>query len=920
MVLAMAPGLGAEAPDGASVMYHDSIVEVAGPGSGAHARIVRQALTNDEQAAPLDIVVGLRMRAFGELEARIQRGQRVSPAEMEATYLPLRTDYENLASWLKGRGLAVTARDRNHTNIFVRGSVARISAALAVTFARVLTADGEFSSAITAPSIPTEFSGAVLGIAGLQPHVLMHAPRLQAPAGTAIGGTVVPEDILVAYDAPITMDARGLPITGSGQTIAIVMDSIPLESDLSAFWLATGTNYSLVNYSLHVVNGGPNATSQTTDAGEVALDVEWASAIAPGAKVRLYAIPALTLDNFLLACNEITNDGLATVVSYSAGGPEVTEATATMQMVSQTLAQMGAAGITLVASSGDGGSNPNPTSEGNGYDSVNPLTPFYPASDPNMTGVGGTTVSFDMNWNATSETAWSRAAVNGADPAASGGGISTFFARPTWQSGSGVPSGSMRCVPDVAAMAATDADVAGSFDGAFVLLNGQQAGFVGTSLSTPIWAGVVAMANQYRVSVGLPNFGLMNQWLYGLIGTGGVYDTTTGSNGAYYAGPGYDLCTGIGSPDISLFITYTTEEITANSAPAAPVALGTPDTMSVVPQFLPSTYQWQLNGVNIPGATGSVYFIPSAAVTDAGAYTVAITNGTLGTFTYGMGTLAFSAPANMATNTSRLINISTRAQVGTGGDLLIPGFVIGGTGTETLLIRADGPGLTQFGVGGVLALPSLSVYNSVGTVIASNTGWGTNPNPSLIASTAASVGAFALAPGSGDCALIASLPAGAYTVQISGVGATSGVALAEVYEVSASGTRLINISTRAQVGTGGNIIIPGFVISGGGAEQLLVRADGPALTQFGVGGVLASPSLSVYDVAGTVVASNTAWGTGPNPALVASTATAVGAFAFVSGSLDSAQIVNLAAGAYTIQISGVGNTTGVALAEIYESQ
>jgi septal ring-binding cell division protein DamX len=203
-------------------------------------------------------------------------------------------------------------------------------------------------------------------------------------------------------------------------------------------------------------------------------------------------------------------------------------------------------------------------------------------------------------------------------------------------------------------------------------------------------------------------------------------------------------------------------------------------------------------------------------------------------------------------------------------------------------------------------------------VIASNTVWGTSSNPALIASTAASVGAFALTSGSADCALIASLPAGAYTVQVSGVNNTSGVALAEVYEVSSSGTRLINISTRAQVGTGANILIPGFVISGSGTEQLLVRADGPALTQFGVGGALAEPSLSVFNSSGTVIASNTVWGTSSNPALIASTAASVGAFAFTSGSADSAQIVNFPAGAYTIQVSGVNNTTGVALAEVYE--
>jgi len=275
-------------------------------------------------------------------------------------------------------------------------------------------------------------------------------------------------------------------------------------------------------------------------------------------------------------------------------------------------------------------------------------------------------------------------------------------------------------------------------------------------------------------------------------------------------------------------------------------------------------------------------------------------------------------PSGPPPNSARLINISTRAQVGTGANILIPGFVIGGSGTETLLIRADGPALTAFGVAGALAQPSLSVFNSTGTVIASNTGWGTNSNPAQIASAAASVGAFALASGSADCALVASLTPGAYTVQVSGVGNSTGVALAEVYEVSSSGTRLANISTRALVGTGANIIIPGFVIAGSGSDQLLARGDGPALTGFGVGGALAQPSLGVFNSSGNMIASNTGWGTNSNPTQLASAAATVGAFALASGSADSALIVNLSAGAYTMQLSGVNSSTGVALAELYE--
>jgi hypothetical protein len=135
--------------------------------------------------------------------------------------------------------------------------------------------------------------------------------------------------------------------------------------------------------------------------------------------------------------------------------------------------------------------------------------------------------------------------------------------------------------------------------------------------------------------------------------------------------------------------------------------------------------------------------------------------------------------------------------------------------------------------------------------------------------------------------------------------------------VSTTGTQLANISTRALVGTGANIIIPGFVIAGSGSEQLLARGDGPALTAFGVGGALAQPSLSLFDSSGNVIASNTGWGTSSNPSQLATAAASVGAFALASGSADSALIANLSAGAYTMQLSGVSNSTGVALAEVY---
>ena len=282
---------------------------------------------------------------------------------------------------------------------------------------------------------------------------------------------------------------------------------------------------------------------------------------------------------------------------------------------------------------------------------------------------------------------------------------------------------------------------------------------------------------------------------------------------------------------------------------------------------------------------------------------------------YGM--LAVAGLKAATSPATRLVNISTRAHVDTGSNIEIAGFAVGGTGSVTLLIRAVGPGLAQFQVTGILARPSLALMSG-GSLIASNTGWSNNQNASQIAAAGLQVGAFPLASGSADSALLVTLQPGLYTALVSGVGNTTGVALAEIYEVASTGGRLVNVSTRAQVGTGSGILIPGFVISGNGTERLLVRAIGPALSQFGVTGALLRPTLSVFNGSGQMVASNTGWSNHSNPSLILQTGSLVGAFPLANGSADSATIVELPPGANTVQISGVNGTTGIALAEIYE--
>ncbi len=327
------------------------------------------------------------------------------------------------------------------------------------------------------------------------------------------------------------------------------------------------------------------------------------------------------------------------------------------------------------------------------------------------------------------------------------------------------------------------------------------------------------------------------------------------------------------------------------------------------------TYQWSLNGAPISGATSSILLIRNAA-SGAGRYTCAATN-SAGSATSAAATVALTS----TTNIGRLVNISCRAGVGTGANILIAGFAVGGqgtSGTDPLLIRASGPALVPFGVTGTLADPQLTLFSG-SNVLGTNNGWaGSAP----IASTAAAVGAFAWSDtASHDAALLETLASGAYTAQIAGQTGDTGVALAEVYDATPAGSytpstpRLVNISTRVEVGTGGNILIAGFVIGGATARTVLIRASGPALAPFGVAGTLADPQLQLFSD-GTLLESDNGWG---GSAQIAAAAVSVGAFAWSSPtSADSALLVTIPPGSYTAEVSGASGDTGVALIEVYE--
>ncbi len=270
--------------------------------------------------------------------------------------------------------------------------------------------------------------------------------------------------------------------------------------------------------------------------------------------------------------------------------------------------------------------------------------------------------------------------------------------------------------------------------------------------------------------------------------------------------------------------------------------------------------------------------ITDAKTADAGLYDVVATNA--------LGVTTASSILSIAdvTNPGRLINVSVRSAVGEGANVLIAGFVVGGVGTSgtlPVLVRASGPALDAFQVEGSLADPSLQL-NFPGGSILTNSGWAGSPS---VTQTAASVGAFPWTdPSSKDSALVGTLGAGAYTAVVSGASGDTGIALAEVYDASppgAVGPRLINLSARAMVGSGANILIAGFVIGGTTSKTVLIRASGPAIAAapYNVPGTLADPELQLSSTSGNgtsvVLATNTGWTADPH---IQAAATAVGAF------------------------------------------
>ena len=350
-----------------------------------------------------------------------------------------------------------------------------------------------------------------------------------------------------------------------------------------------------------------------------------------------------------------------------------------------------------------------------------------------------------------------------------------------------------------------------------------------------------------------------------------------------------------------------------------------------------TSYQWQLNGTAIPGATNTSLALANIATTQRGSYTLVASNPS--------GSTASNAAKVAVTVNSFLYNISTVGYVGSGANQdLDAGFYTNGSGAKNIVVRGIGPNLAVLDpkdyTGLTLASPDL-VLNSATSPIATNTAWGGGPT---LTSAFATVYAAAFQSASNDTAIFTSVPAGpgiGYTADVKGSNGGTGVAQIEVYDydsyVGTPASHLINISTRGYVGTGlgtgagqFQFLDAGFWTIGGTSETVLIRAVGPGEAANFPGQNLAKPELTLYDSSGKIIATNAGWGSAPvqgNSTVAAGIQQATAAIMnsvyaspFAAGSGDCAMVVTLPANAgYTAKVTSSDSaSTGIALVEVYD--
>ncbi|HTW44569.1 MAG TPA: S53 family peptidase [Acidobacteriaceae bacterium] len=465
--------------------------------------------------------VSVIVRRKTPLALKELKGRVVSRAEFNEKYAANAADFEQMRRFAHEHGLSVDegASSLSRRTIVLRGTVQHLEKAFGVELHDYESGEKRFHGFTGAVSLPESHAGVVEAVLGLdaRPVAKPHIRFLSADQQATV--TYSPVQVAALYNFPTG-------VNGSGETIGIIeLGGGYNTSDITTFFDGLGlTPPDVVSVS---VDGGANSPTTPDSAdGEVALDIEVAGGVAPGAKIAVYFAPNTDqgfIDAVTTAVHDTTNQ--PSVISISWGGPESSWTQAGLTALDDACQSAGALGITVTVASGDNGSSDGES--GNNVD--------FPASSPHVLGCGGTKLESSGN-KITSEVVWN----DGSSGGATGGGVSVDFALPSWQVNAGVPKSSSanggRGVPDVAGDAAPET-------GYNILVDGQQEIVGGTSAVVPLWAGLIALINQ---QLGKPA-GFVNPALYAA--PGAFHDITSGNNGAFSAGPGWDACTGLGSPN-----------------------------------------------------------------------------------------------------------------------------------------------------------------------------------------------------------------------------------------------------------------------------------------------------------------------------------------------------------------------------------
>lgn len=361
-------------------------------------------------------------------------------------------------------------------------------------------------------------------------------------------------------------------------------------------------------------------------------------------------------------------------------------------------------------------------------------------------------------------------------------------------------------------------------------------------------------------------------------------------------------------------------EVVQTTGPGeGPRSPGAPSVSAGADQFLEAPATVALNGtVTDPSGQATLlwklYSGPANVVfgNSAQASTTATIN-VPGTYTFmlsaddGVHAVAYDAVVVRVTGHNAMANLSTRVQVGTGGNVAIAGFIIVGNVGKQVVVRGLGPSLDAAGVQGSLANPVLELYDSAGNLLLSNNDWRETQAQALMSANLAPTNDL-------ESAILATLTPGGYTAILRGQGATTGIGLVEVYDLEASAaSKLGNLSTRGPAGAGQNVMIGGTIVTGPDVAKVIFRALGPSLAAAGVPNPISDPQIGLFDANGATLFSNNNWRDSQQAAIS-------GTGLAPSHDLESAIVADLAPGNYTAVVSGAAGATGIALVEAYHLQ